>query len=89
MDSVFSLDTMINLVQKLRQEKAECKKANIQTKHKAMVLERRVEKVARQVGIAATAMEEKVVMMTALKGRVEARQKMFNQVKQSGDPGHC
>ena len=89
MDSVFSLDTMINLVQKLRQEKAECKKAIIKTKHKAMVLERRVEKVARQVGIAATAMEEEVVMMTALKGRVEARQKMFNQVKQNGDPGHC
>ena len=31
--------------------------------------------------MATTAMEEKVAMMTALKGRVEARQKMFNQVK--------
>ena len=78
MDSVFSLGSMIYVVQKLRQEKAECKKAIIKTKHRGMVLERRVEKVARQMGIAATAMEEKVVMMTALKGRVEARQKMFN-----------
>ena len=30
-------------------------------------------------------MEEMVTMMAALKGRVEARQKMFNQVKQKGD----
>ena len=44
-----------------------------------------MEVVARQVGMATTAMEEKVAMMTALKGRVEARQKMFNQVKQKGD----
>ena len=84
-DSVFSVDTMINLVQKLRQEKAECEEAISQTKHKARVLERRVEEVARQVGMATAAMEEKLAMMAALKGRVEARQKMFNQVKQKGD----
>ena len=40
-DSVFSVDTMINLVQKLRQEKAEREKAISQTKQKARVLERR------------------------------------------------
>ena len=39
-DSVLSMDTMINLVQKLRQEKAECEET---IKHKARVLERRVE----------------------------------------------
>ena len=84
-DSVFSVDTMINLVQKLRQEKAECEEAISQTKYKARVLERRVEEVARQVGMATTAKEEKLSMWAALKGRVEARQKMFNQVKQKGD----
>ena len=36
-DSVLSVDTMVNLVQKLRQEKAkcQCKEAISQTKHKA------------------------------------------------------
>ena len=48
-------------------------------------MERRVEEVARQVGTATTAMEEKMAMMAVLKGRVEARQKMFNQVKHKGD----
>ena len=33
-DSVLSVDTMINLVQKLRREKAKCKEAISQTKHK-------------------------------------------------------
>ena len=84
-DSVFSVDTMINLVQKLRQEKAECKEAISQTRHKARVLGRRVEEVARQVGMTTTVMVKKVPMMTALNGRVEARLKMFNQVKQRGD----
>ena len=84
-DSVFSVDTMINLVQKLRQEKAECEEFIGQTKNKARVMERRVEEVARQVGTATTAMEEKMAMMAVLKGRVEARQKMFNQVKHKGD----
>ena len=39
--------------------------------------------MARQEGMAITGMEMKVAkaIMTALKGRVEARQKMFNQVK--------
>jgi hypothetical protein len=47
-DSVFIVDPMINfLVQKLRQEKAECEEAISQTKQKARVLERRVEEVAR------------------------------------------
>ena len=55
---MFSVNTKIKLVQKLRQENADCKKAISQTKHKARVLERRVEEAARQVGIAATAMEE-------------------------------
>jgi chromosome segregation ATPase len=59
-DSVISVDAMINLVQKLRQEKAECEEAISQTKHKARVLERRVQEVARQVGIATTAKEEKL-----------------------------
>ena len=44
-DSVFSVDTIINLVQKLRQENAECKEAISQTKHRARVLEKRMEKV--------------------------------------------
>ena len=44
-----------------------------------------MEVVDRQVGMATTAMEEKVAMMTALKGRVEARKKMFNRLKQKGD----
>ena len=48
------------------------------------MLQRRVEVVARQVGMATTAMEEKVAM-TDLKGSVETRQKMFNRVKQRGD----
>ena len=46
-DSVFSVDTMINLVQKLRQEKAACEEVISQTKNKARVMERRVEEVAR------------------------------------------
>ena len=44
-DSVFSVDTIINLVQKLRQENAECNAAISQTKPRARVLEKRVEKV--------------------------------------------
>ena len=76
---------MINLVQKLRQEKADCEDVISQTKNKARVMERRVEEVARQLGIATTAMEEKMAMMAVLQGRVEPRQKMFNQVKQKGD----
>ena len=84
-DSVFSVHTMINLVQKLRQEKADCEDVISQTKNKARVMERRVEEVARQLGIATTAMEEKMAMMAVLQGRVEPRQKMFNQVKQKGD----
>ena len=80
-----SVDGMINLVQKLRQEKALCEEAITQTKHKARVLERRVEEVARQVGIAITSKEEKQAMMAVLKGRVEAKQKMFDQVKQRED----
>ena len=84
MNSVSSVDTRTNLVQKLRQERAECNEAISQTKHKARVLERRVEEMAMQVGIATPAMLEKVAMMTALKWRVEARQEMFNQVEQKG-----
>ena len=80
-----SVDGMINLVQKLRQEKAFCEEAISQTKHKARILERRVEEVARQVGIAITSKEEKQAMMAVLKGRVEAKQKMFDQVKQRED----
>jgi len=69
---------MINLVQ----ENAECEEPISQTKHKAGVLERQVEFVARQVGMATTAMEEK---MAILKGRVEARQKMVNKVKKQNE----
>ena len=57
MTDSFSVDTMINLVQKLRQEKTECEKAISQTKNKARVLKRRVEEVAMQVGMATTAKE--------------------------------
>ena len=57
-----SVDGMINLVQKLRQEKALCEEAITQTKHKARVLEKGVEEeVARHVGIAITWMEEKLL----------------------------
>ena len=42
---MFSVDTIINLAQKLRQENAECKEAISQTKPRARVLEKRVEKV--------------------------------------------
>ena len=49
------------------------------------VLERQVEFVARQVGMATTAMEEKVAKMSILKGRVEARQKMVNKVKKQNE----
>ena len=42
---MFSVDTIINLVQKLRQENAECKEAISQTMPRARVLEKRVEKV--------------------------------------------
>ena len=37
------------------------------------------------MGMATTAKEVKLAMMAVLKGRVEARQKIFNQVKQKGD----
>ena len=60
MTDSFSVDTMINLVQKLRQE-----------------------------GTATTAKEEKLAMMAVLKGKVEARQNMFNHVKQKGDLTHA
>ena len=72
---------MINLVQ----ENAECEEPISQTKHKAGVLERQVEFVARQVRMATTAMEEKVAKMAILKGRVEARQKMVNKVKKQNE----
>ena len=77
-----SVDELINLVQRLRQEKAACEETISQTKHKARVLERRVEDVARQVGMATMAKEEKEAMMAAMKGRVESKKKMFDQVKQ-------
>ena len=47
------------------------------------------EEGARQVGIATTAKEEKLAMMAVLKGKVEARQNMFNHVKQKGDLTHA
>ena len=77
-----NVDELINLVQRLRQEKAACEETISQTKHKARVLERRVEEVSRQVGLATAVKEEKEAMMAALKGRVESKRKMFEQVKQ-------
>ena len=41
--------------------------------------------MARQVGIAITSMVEKQPTMAVLKGRVETKQKMFDQMKQSED----
>ena len=60
-------------------QKAECEEAIRQTKHMARVLERRV------VEVANTAKDEKLSMMVVLQGRAEARQKMFNHLKQMGD----
>ena len=42
-----------------------------------------MEEVARQVGKAITSMEEKQTTMAVLKGSVETKQKMFDQMKQS------
>ena len=84
-DSVFSVDGMLCLVQKLRQEKAECEETISHTRHKAWILERRVEEMARQVGAASAVKEEKGAMLVDVKGRVEARQKMFNQMKKGMD----
>ena len=42
-----------------------------------------MEEVARQLGIAITSMEEKQATMAVLKGRVETKQTIFDQVKQS------
>ena len=77
-----NVDELINLVQRLRQEKAVCEETISQTKHKARVLERRVEEVSRQVGLATAVKEEKEAMMAALKGRFESKRKMFEEVKQ-------
>ena len=44
-----------------------------------------MEEVARQVGIAITSMEAKQPTMAVLKGRVETKQKVFDQMKQSED----
>ena len=44
-----SVDVMINLVQKLRQEKVACEDTIRQKQHMARVLERRVDEVAREV----------------------------------------
>ena len=84
-NTTISVDVMLSLVQKLRQEKAGCEESISQTRHKAMVLERRVDEMARQVGAASTAREAKMAKLAAVKGRVEARQKTFDQVKQGVD----
>ena len=77
-----NVDVLLNLVQKLKQEKAACEETINQNKHKAMVLERRVQEVARQVGIANLAKEDKQALFATLRGSVESKQKQFDQVKQ-------
>ena len=77
-----NVDELINLAQRLRREKATCEEKISQTKHKARVLERRVEEVSRQMGLGTMAKEEKEAMMAALKGRVESKRRMFDHVKQ-------
>ena len=85
-DSVFSVDTMINLVQKMRQEKAECEDVISQTKHKARVLERRVEEVARS-GHHFT-MEEKVASIER-EGGGQAEDVQPGEAEGRHDSGHC
>ena len=77
-----SVDELIILVHRLRQEKASCEETINQAKHKARVLERSMEDVARQVEIDTMVKQEKEATMAAVKGRVESKKKMFDQVKQ-------
>ena len=76
------MESLVSCPATAKFQKAECEEAIRQTKHMARVLERRVVEVARQVGVANTAKEEKLSMMVVLQGRAEARQKMFNHLKQ-------